>query len=442
MMVTGARVTVEVGKQASSREMNQNSKHKGRKKRSTGSVDSHTFSAMSTDDKLDMIFNKLVQIESKQSSIEKLETMMKCSNETIPNLQTKSKTHDDTLNILNYRSVDLEARSRRKNLIFRGLFEFRNKNCTDVMHQFLYDQLNLDPESDVIERAHRLGRWDPNKRKRPMIVLFRDYQSVEKIIDKAWMLGNTPYRIDRYYPREIVDARTLLRNRYRQLKDDGVKVQMVFPAKLVVGRKVIEDAFPGWQEALKGARIEPFESDTVSMCNLAANKRFNRRQDSSSDNQTPAIPRNSTPIQNPRSDNIKPHSDSINPINQNQQKGIPNHGPSNLDSQRWKSKEDDHIQLGQNTETQRRGSRPKTDPKPNGKGRGPNQTNNKGQGQSKAKKILRSNVINTSNNTRGTSENRSRNNEKEPKNLEGGNNIESQNELRKSSNDTVIIMEE
>ena len=157
---------------------------------------------MSTDDKLDMIFNKLVQIESKQSSIEKLETMIKCSNETISNLQTKSKTHDNTLNILNYRSVDLEARSRRKNLIFRGFFEFRNENCTDVMYQFLYEQLNLDAESVVIERAHRLGRWDPNKRKRPMIVLFRNYQSVEKIIDKAWMLGNTPYRIDRDYPRE------------------------------------------------------------------------------------------------------------------------------------------------------------------------------------------------------------------------------------------------
>ena len=80
-------------------------------------------------------------------------------------------------------------------------------------------------------------------------------------------------------------------------------------------------------------------------------------------------------------------------------------------------------------------------PKPNGKGRGPNQSNNKGQGQSKAKNIPRSNVMNTSNNTRGPSENRSRNNENEPQNLEGGMNIESQNELRKSSNDTVISME-
>ena len=33
MMVTGARVTVEVGKQATSREMNQNSKHKGARER-------------------------------------------------------------------------------------------------------------------------------------------------------------------------------------------------------------------------------------------------------------------------------------------------------------------------------------------------------------------------------------------------------------------------
>lgn len=405
-----------------------------RKKRLTGSVDSHTFSAMSTDDKLDMIFNKLVQIESKQSSIEKLETMMKRSNETMSTLQTKSNTQDDMLNILNYRSTDLEARSRRKNLIFRGLFEFRNENCVDVMYQFLYNQLNLDAESVVIERAHRLGRWDPNRRKRPMIVLFREYQSVEKIVDKAWMLGDTPYRIDRDYPREIVDARKLLRNRYRQLKDDGVKVQMVYPAKLVVGRKVVEDAFPGWQEALKGARIEPFESDTVRMCNLAANNRSNKRQDSTSDNHTTEAPRNRTALQNPNRDNARRRSDST--TNRKQQRDFSNQGLFNLDSQKWRLMIDDQKQMGHNTETQRQASRSKTDPiraKPSGKGRGPNPINNKSQGQSEAKDIPSSN---TSNN-----ENQNRNNGKEPKNLERDKNNEPQNTLRKSSNDTVLSME-
>lgn len=74
------------------------------------------------------------------------------------------------LRVLNYRSVDLEARSRRKNLIFKGLFELRNEKCVDLVYGFLHDQLGLDPESVVIDRAHRLGPWKPNITKRPIIV--------------------------------------------------------------------------------------------------------------------------------------------------------------------------------------------------------------------------------------------------------------------------------
>ena len=62
----------------------------------------------------------------------------------------------------------------------------------------------------------------------------------------------------------------MLWNRYKQLKQKGSKVKMVYPAKLIVGHRVIEDAFPGWQKALQGASIEPFESNSVNICNIAA----------------------------------------------------------------------------------------------------------------------------------------------------------------------------
>lgn len=144
--------------------------------------------AMSTDDKLDMIFNKLTEIENKQSKIENIEQLMKGTNDTVSRLQTKSNTHDDMLIVMNYRSMALEARSRSKNWTFRSLCECRNENRADLMYQFLNDQLHPDPESIVVERAHRLGPWQANKRQRPITIQFRDYSSVKKILGEVWLL--------------------------------------------------------------------------------------------------------------------------------------------------------------------------------------------------------------------------------------------------------------
>lgn len=77
----------------------------------------------------------------------------------------------------------------------------------------------------------------------------------------------------------------MLWNRFKQLKQEGSKVKMVYPAKLIVGRRVIEDAFPGWQEALQGARIEPFESNSVNMCNTAAKHQNETRETSQQNHQ-------------------------------------------------------------------------------------------------------------------------------------------------------------
>ena len=247
-----------------------------RKRQNTGSNSSSvtkSFSSMSTDDKLDVIFSKLLSIEKKQSKMENIEDAVK----GMSRCKTRLGECENKINVLGYRSLDLEARSRRKNLIFRGLFETRNENCTDRIYEFLYDQFDIEAERIVIERAHRLGPWKRTVRKRPIIVAFRDYPSTELILNEAYQLRGTRYSIDKDYPAEIVKARRLLWNRYRQVKSiSGEKVKMVYPAKIMVGRRVVEDAFPGWNSILKSERVEPVISEAIEKLNKECDEARNK----------------------------------------------------------------------------------------------------------------------------------------------------------------------
>ena len=69
------------------------------------------FRALSTDEKLVTMFEELTEISS--------DRMYNVENK-VEILETVSMAHDDRLTLLEYKSIDMEARSRRNNLIFRG----------------------------------------------------------------------------------------------------------------------------------------------------------------------------------------------------------------------------------------------------------------------------------------------------------------------------------
>ena len=48
------------------------------------------------------------------------------------------------LKMLTYRSIDLEARSRQNNLVFRGLVDCNYENCKDAIVDFLSGELKID----------------------------------------------------------------------------------------------------------------------------------------------------------------------------------------------------------------------------------------------------------------------------------------------------------
>ena len=55
-------------------------------------------------------------------------------------------------------------------------------------------------------------------------------------------------------------------------------MKMIFPAKIVVGRKVVEDAFPDWNSVLKSERVELFISKTVEKLNKDCEEARNRNR--------------------------------------------------------------------------------------------------------------------------------------------------------------------
>ena len=175
--------------------------------------------------------------------------------ENVNNMRTCIDEHESRILLLEYKSLDLEVRSRRKNLLFICFREERDENCTSKICNFIMDKLKI--VADVcIDRAHRLGRYKHGSN-RPIIVAFRDFTDTQSILSSANKLKDTNYSINRDFPQEIVSARKSLWENYKTLKqrNPDKRVNMAYPAKIIMNDRVIYDAFPHWDTIMKGQRV-------------------------------------------------------------------------------------------------------------------------------------------------------------------------------------------
>ena len=225
----------------------------------TYKVTKEQFKALSTDEKLVSLYDMMLSFGSLNTRVNNLE----CS---VQSLIDNNVVSDNRIKLLEYKSIDMEARNRRNNLIFRGHPELVNDDdCEAIIKNFLSNQLHLDSDSIYIQRAHRLGnmkpqnrRWAQRKDPRPIIVCFRDYKNVETIMSYAFKLCGTKYGINRDYPNEIVSARSRLWADYKSAKSrfPEDRVFIGFPAKLIVKGRVVRDEFPDRKAVLKGNRVK------------------------------------------------------------------------------------------------------------------------------------------------------------------------------------------
>ena len=226
-------------------------------------ISKEQFKAMSVDDKLVSMFDMMTGFTSLNKRVQNIEH----------NIESMLLQNDETnrrMKYLEYKSIDLESRSRRNNLVFRGLLEVLNyENCEEIVTNFICDHLDLNGDSMCIQRAHRIGSVKTGRirqrgarnalqgereRHRPIIACFRDYKDVEAILSNGRLLQGKPFGISRDYPKEIIAARSRLWPEYNSLKSKYPvdKITIAFPAKLIWGGRVKRDEFPDWVSIMKG----------------------------------------------------------------------------------------------------------------------------------------------------------------------------------------------
>lgn len=242
-------------------------KNNSKRKRHTTSNSSipspEDFEKADNSTKLNMIFEEILNLKIDQASTRELISVsnqfMKISCEKINGISSVTNQQSALLKTLSYKSIDIEARGRRNNLIFRGIKESCYENCRELVFDFLANTLQIDTTGIVITRVHRIKSDTIGQRAiKPIVANFMNHNDVEHIMANAKLLKNCPgYSIDRDLPKEIVDARKRLWGLYKDTKKNnpGTSVRIVYPAKLLCGNRVVRDEFPDWHAVLSRPRI-------------------------------------------------------------------------------------------------------------------------------------------------------------------------------------------
>lgn len=144
----------------------------------------------SIDDKLVHMFDELKFIRNEQvncsTGLNKFQNSLAQVDHRVAQVVSVKNEQTELFRALAYKSINLEARSRRYNLIFRGIPEVRNENCFTRVGEFLETKLDIDTRDIYMARANRLRTRAAGKNlhKRLIIVNFRNYGDVEDIMSQ------------------------------------------------------------------------------------------------------------------------------------------------------------------------------------------------------------------------------------------------------------------
>ena len=215
-------------------------------------------------------FNQQIALVKAQfkGQIEMLENILKSKDEVIGKLQTEVGELRQTCNFLTHetkelngkiklnevtiqnnvkktaqvadKTVDLEDRSRRSNLVF---FNIREKNddgsgpedCEGIIINLLESKNFFHQDYRIhVDRAHRLGkkRSEPSARPRPIIVKFTYYRDKQDIIKNAHKLKGTQVGVSEDYSKATLDVHKSLVQHAKDAKEnkysDAVKAIVNF----------------------------------------------------------------------------------------------------------------------------------------------------------------------------------------------------------------------
>ncbi|CAN8028825.1 unnamed protein product, partial [Ixodes persulcatus] len=118
-----------------------------------------------------------------------------------------SKLHD-----VAYRCDDAENRLRRSNLLFYGIIDDANESWASSegkVIDFCSRHFEISIHPDSIERAHRIGKFNTEK-KRPIIVKFSRFKEKDRILSSGFKLKGTPFSVGEDFSISVRHARRKL----------------------------------------------------------------------------------------------------------------------------------------------------------------------------------------------------------------------------------------
>ena len=202
--------------------------------------------------RLDTMDKKLGQLDSIQSSGNKITDQVNTMNTKITGLETKMKNIEDSrefdsksIDLLQAKQkeidsimrkmqtleaeqkvklLDLQSREMRDNLLFYNFKEERgesDQHCREKLYRLMENELAVQNARDIqFHRVHRVDRFNRSKT-RPIVAKFAFYPDRERVLAAAKNLEGTTYSIGQQFPKEIQDRRRRLVPIMKKAKQEG-----------------------------------------------------------------------------------------------------------------------------------------------------------------------------------------------------------------------------
>lgn len=175
--------------------------------------------------------------------MEKAETRIAANEDNIALLTKRSESQEADIQMMQNKILDLEARSRRNNIIIRGIpesiqYNELNTSIIQIFETLLKD--SVDVQQIVIERAHRAYRnSQASNTPRPVYVKILNFQDVNKILLTIKKSGGSimwqSYKVSitQDLPAQIRQSRQMLAPYCKFLIDKNIRFQMKYPNSLI-----------------------------------------------------------------------------------------------------------------------------------------------------------------------------------------------------------------
>ncbi|XP_037556826.2 uncharacterized protein LOC119433643 [Dermacentor silvarum] len=186
---------------------------------------------------------RLLAMENKLLSVDE-------SRKKLTDLESVVSDHETAMSSISRQLDGFENRSRRNNLIVRGIKEEVRETQETLLKKVNNDifENKLGQKLNSIERIHRLEKKTTGK-DRPVIMKLTDFRDKMKILQNCHKLKNTNISISEDYSKRVTEIRQKLWKSSDEERRNGMKVKLIFD-KVKIG-----DVLYSWDE-VTGGRVK------------------------------------------------------------------------------------------------------------------------------------------------------------------------------------------